>query len=258
MTVMLSGAVRGASRKVKGKMFDIAAHLLEADASDLELREGRIWIRGVNDESRSLSVADVGMKAYWHKLDLPEDMESGLEGSYTYDHPYTTYPSDDRKDLGAFYPIMGHAAHVVVVEVDVETGRVHFLKYVAVQDSGTVVNPRSLKGQIRGGIAQGIGLALIEEVAYGPDGQCLTSTFEDYLLPTAPDVPNIDVLHHETPSPFTEYGVKGGGEGGRMVAPPAVTRAVEDALSPFGLAIDEMPITMEKIALMVRDARARA
>ena len=258
MTVMLSGAVRGASRKVKGKMFDIAAHLLEADAADLELREGRIWIRGVNDESRSLSLADVGMKAYWHKLDLPEDMESGLEGSYTYDHPYTSYPSDDRKDLGAFYPIMGHAAHVVVVEVDVDTGRVHFLKYVAVQDSGTVVNPRSLKGQIRGGIAQGIGLALIEEVAYGPDGQCLTPTLEDYLLPTAPDVPNIDVLHHETPSPFTEYGVKGGGEGGRMVAPPAVTRAVEDALSPFGIVIDEMPITMEKIAMLVRDARARA
>ena len=153
---------------------------------------------------------------------------------------------------------MGHAAHVVVVEVDVETGRVHFLKYVAVQDSGTVVNPRSLKGQIRGGIAQGIGLALIEEVAYGPDGQSLTPTLEDYLLPTAPDVPSIDVLHHETPSPFTEYGVKGGGEGGRMVAPPAVTRAVEDALSPFGIAIDEMPITMEKIAMMVRDARANA
>jgi CO/xanthine dehydrogenase Mo-binding subunit len=256
MTVMLSGAVRGASRKVKKKMLDIAAHLMEASAEDLELRDGRIWIRGVADLERSVSVADVGMKAYWYKLDLPEDMESGLEGSFTYDHPYTSMPSEDRKDLGAFYPIMGHAAHVAVVEVDVETGRVTFLKYVAVQDSGTVVNPRSLKGQIRGGIAQGIGVALYEEVAYGPDGQCLTPTLEDYLIPTAPDVPNIDVYHHQTPSPFTEYGVKGGGEGGRMVAPPAVTRAVEDALAPFGITIDEMPITMEKIAMWVREARS--
>jgi CO/xanthine dehydrogenase Mo-binding subunit len=255
MTVMLSGALHGAAAKVKEKMFKIAGHLLEANADDLELREGRVWVRGTE---RSLSLADIGMKAYWYKFDLPPGMESGLEGSFTYDHPYTTPPSEDRKDLGAFYPIMGHAAHIPVVEVDIKTGEVRFLKYVAVHDVGTVVNPRSLQGQIHGGIAQGIGVSLYEEVRYSPEGQNLTTTFNDYLLPTAPEVPSIEVYHHVTPSPFTAYGVKGGGEGGRMVAPPAVTRAVEDALKPFGVKIDELPMTPEKIVKWVTQAQAQA
>jgi CO/xanthine dehydrogenase Mo-binding subunit len=192
------------------------------------------------------------MKAYWHKFDLPPDMESGLEGSFTYDHPYATAPSDDRKDLGVFYPIMGHAAHIPIVEVDITTGAVKFLKYVAVHDVGTVVNPRSLQGQIHGGIAQGIGISLYEEVRYNSDGQNLTATFNDYLVPTACEVPSIEVYHHETPSPFTAYGVKGGGEGGRMVAPAAITCAVEDALKPLGIKIDELPITPEKIVAYIQ------
>ncbi len=255
MTVMLSGAVRGASARLKEKMFKIAAHILEASADDLELVDGSIRVKGV--PGSSVSIADIGMKAYWFKLDLPPDIESGLEGSFTYDHPYTTKPSDDRKDLGAFYPIMGHAAHLVVVEVDVETGAVKFLKYVAVHDVGTVLNPRSLQGQIRGGIAQGIGLSLLEEVRYSKEGQNLTSTFVDYLLPSSNEVPDIEVYHHETPSPFTAYGVKGGGEGGRMVAPPAITSAVEDALRPFGMKIDEMPITPEKIVRWIKEAQVQ-
>jgi CO/xanthine dehydrogenase Mo-binding subunit len=244
MTVMLSGALYGAIAKVREKMFKIAGHLLEANQDDMELRQGRVWVRGTG---RSLSVAEIGMQAYWHKLDLPPEMESGLEGSFTYDHPYTTLPSADRKDLGVFYPIVGHAVHIPVVEVDIRTGAVKFLKYVAVHDVGTVVNPRSLQGQIRGGIAQGIGITLYEEVRYGPDGQNLTTSFNDYLVPTVREIPTIEIYHHETPSPFTTYGVKGGGEGGRMIAPPAVTRAVEDALKPFAIKIDELPITPEKI-----------
>jgi CO/xanthine dehydrogenase Mo-binding subunit len=142
---------------------------------------------------------------------------------------------------------MGHACHIPIVEVDIHTGHVSFLKFIAVHDVGTVLNPRSLQGQIRGGIAQGIGISLFEEVRYSDDGQNLSATFIDYLLPSATDVPNIEVYHHETPSPFTTYGVKGGGEGGRMVAPPAITSAIEDALKPFGVTISEMPITPEKI-----------
>jgi CO/xanthine dehydrogenase Mo-binding subunit len=247
LTVMLSGAVRGAATKVKDKMFKIAAHLLEANPEDMELRAGRVWVKGLNDEKRSLSIADIGMKAYWHKLDLPPDMESGLEGSFTYDHPFTSAPNAERTDLGAFYPMMGNAVHIAIVEVDVKTGKVTFLDFIAVHDVGTVMNPRALQGQIRGGIAQGIGIALLEEMRYGPDGQNLSSTFNDYLLPSALDIPNIKVFHHVTPSPFTTYGVKGGGEGGRMVAPPAVTRAIEDALAPFGVQISELPITPESI-----------
>ena len=255
MTVMLSGAVRGAATKVKEKMCKIAAHLLEASIDDMEVREGRVWVKGTD---RSLSIADIGMKAFWNKFDLPADMESGLEGSFTYDHPFTTPPTDDRKDLGVFYPIMGHAVHIPVVEVDINTGQVKFLKYLAVHDVGTVVNPRSLQGQIRGGVAQGIGVSLYEEVRYSPEGQNLTATLNDYLLPTIAEVPNIEIHHHVTPSPFTAYGVKGGGEGGRMVAPPAVTRAVEDALKPFGVKIDELPMTPEKIVRWVAQGQGQA
>jgi hypothetical protein len=209
---MLAGAVHGAAARLKEKIFKIAAHMLEASVSDLELVGGQVRVKGV--PSSSVSLADIGMRAYCFKLDLPLELESGLEGTFTYDHPYTTKPHDDRKDLGVFYPIMGHAAHLVAVEVDIETGAVLFKKYVAVHDVGTVLNPRSLQGQICGGIAQGIGLALLEEVRYGPDGQNLTSTFVDYLLPSASDVPAIEVYHQETPSPFTAYGVKDGGEAG--------------------------------------------
>src|SRR5437660_490202 len=254
MTVMLSGAVQGAAAKVKEKMYKIAAHLLEASLDDMEVREGRVWVKGTD---RSLSLTDIGMKAYWNKFDLPADMESGLEGSFTYDHPYTTAPSEDRKDLGVFYPMMRHAAHIPIVEVDINTGQVKFLKYLAVHDVGTVVNPRSLQGQIRGGIAQGIDVALYEEGRYSPEGQNLTATMNDYLVPTIAEVPNIEIYHHETPSPYTAYGVKGGGEGGRMVAPPAVTSAVEDALKPFDIKIDEMPITSEKIVRWVSQAQTQ-
>lgn len=255
MTVMLAGAVHGAAARVKDKMFKIAAHLLEANPEDMELREGRVWVRGLNDPDRSLSIADIAARAHFAKFDLPEGMESGLEGTFTYDHPFASPPNDARTDLGAFYPIMGHAVHIPVVEVDIETGRVTFLKFLAVHDVGTVVNPRSLQGQIRGGIAQGIGISLYEEVRYSPEGQNLTATFNEYLLPSATDVPDIEVYHHMTPSPFTEYGVKGGGEGGRMVAPPAITRAIEDALKPLGVTIDELPITPEKIVTWVKQAQ---
>ena len=115
--------------------------------------------------------------------------------------------------------MMGHAVHIVVVEIDVETGQVSFLSYLAVHDVGTVVNPRSLKGQIRGGIAKGIGVTLMEQIRHDAEGHALTGSFEEYLMPLAGDVPNVEVLHHETKSPFTARGVKGGGEGGRMGGP---------------------------------------
>jgi len=244
MTVMLSGAVAGASKKLKDKIFEIAAHQLEASLDDLELRDGVVSVQGTD---ASMSLADIGMAAYWQKASLPDGMESGLEASFTYDPPFFTLPNADRTDLGAFYPIVGHGCHVVVVEVDPETGQVEFLKYVAVHDHGTVVNPRSLEGQVRGGIAQGIGVALYERVAYDAEGRNLTASYDEYLLPGAPDVPRVEVAFLQTPSPWTAHGVKGGGEGGRMIAPPAVTRAVEDALAPFGARIDELPIAMETI-----------
>ncbi|MBV9354714.1 MAG: xanthine dehydrogenase family protein molybdopterin-binding subunit, partial [Chloroflexi bacterium] len=158
-------------------------------------------------------------------------------------------------DLGAFYPIVSHACHMPVVEVDTQTGQVTVLRYIAVNDSGTVMNPKLLQGQVVGGIAQGIGAAFLEEYVYDENGQLATSTFMDYLLPTAHDVPDIRVHHHETPSPFTEYGVKGGGEGGRMVAPTALASAVEDALRPLGVRVSELPMTPQRIVSWIEAAK---
>jgi CO/xanthine dehydrogenase Mo-binding subunit len=191
-------------------------------------------------------------------MDLPPGLETGLDASHTYDHPFTTKPSADRSDLGAFYPIVAHAAHVPVVEVDVETGLVRFLDYVAVHDCGTMLNPASLDGQIAGGIAQGIGTALYEELVYDPSGQLRTASFLDYLLPAAAEVPAIRIGHQETPSPYTPFGLKGSGEGGRMVAPAAITSAVQDALAPLGVDVTELPMTPDRIVRWVREARARS
>ena len=253
MTVMLTGAVVGASRKLKDKLARIAAHQFEAAPEDIVFADGRAMVRGVPD--KAMTYADLGLKAYWFKLSLPPGMESGLEARHTYDHPYLTMPSADRKDLGAFYPMMAHGAHIPVVEVEPATGRVRFLRYIAVHDVGTIVNPKSLRGQITGGITQGIGMALYEESAYDQQGQPLTGSFMDYLLPTALEVPAFEIGHVETPSPFTEYGVKGGGEGGRMIAPAAIAAAVEDALAPFGVRVDEVPLTPERLVTLVEAAR---
>ena len=254
MAVMLTGATAGAARTLKDKLARIAAHQLEAAPEDIAFADGKAMVRGMPD--KAMTYAELGLKAYWFKLDLPGDMQSGLEARHTYDHPYLTLPTADRKDLGAFYPIMAHGAHIPVVEVNPHTGQVKILRYVAVHDVGTVINPKSLRGQITGGIAQGIGMALYEQYHYDADGQPLTGSFMDYLLPTASEVPAVEIGHVETPSPFTQYGVKGGGEGGRMIAPAALASAVEDALAPLGVRIDELPMTPERLVDLVEAARA--
>ncbi len=255
-TVMVAGAVQGAARKIKEKMLKIASHKLEIAPEDLEFAEGKIRARGAPEKYMTLQ--EVATLAYLYKLDLPPDLESGLEADFVFDHPYTTKPSPDRKNLGVFYPFVGHACHIAAVEVDIETGQHRFLKYVAVHDAGTLVNPRSLAGQIIGGVAQGLGTALYEQYVYGPDGQLLTGSYMDYLIPTSMEVPRVEVGHHETPSPFTPHGIKGGGEGGRMMTPAVVAAAIEDALAPLGVRVNEVPITAEKILRWVDEARRRA
>jgi len=255
-TIMVAGAIQGAARRIKEKMLKIASHKLEAAVEDLEFAEGTIRVRGTPEKAMTLQ--EVGTLAYLFKLDLPPDIEeSGLQASYTFDHPYTTMPAPDRKNLGVFYPFMGHACHIAVVEVDVETGQHRFLKYVAVHDAGTIVNPRSLNGQIIGGVAQGLGTAMYEQFVYGPDGQLLTGSYLDYLIPTSMEVPKVELGHQETPSPFTPFGIKGAGEGGRMMTPAVVCAAIDDALAPFGVRVREVPVTPEKILRMIDEARQK-
>jgi CO/xanthine dehydrogenase Mo-binding subunit len=252
-TVMLAGAVEGATAKIKAKVRRATGYMLEANPDDLEWVDGGYQVKGSPEARKTL--AEIAVMLHLFKHSFPEDMESGLEESKVFDHPYTTMPSADRKDLGVFYPFMGHACHVPVIEVDIETGQVSFLSYAAVHDCGTLVNPRSLAGHIVGGTAQGIGTALYEEFVYDEEGQLLTSSYLDYLIPTAIEVPELKIGHHETPSPWTPHGIKGGGEGGRMMAPAAINVAVNDALAPLGVRLTELPMTPDRILAAIRAAR---
>jgi CO/xanthine dehydrogenase Mo-binding subunit len=251
-TVMLAGAVEGASAKIKAKARRAAAHLMEVDPEDLEWVEGGFQVRGVPDQRKGLD--EIAAMLHMFKHSFPEDLESGLEESKVFDHPYTTMPAADRSDLGVFYPFMGNACHVPVVEVDVRTGRVSILAYAAVHDCGTLVNPRSLSGHIIGGTAQGIGTALYEEFVYDEQGQLTTGSFLDYSIPTAMEVPELRIGHVETPSPYTPHGIKGGGEGGRMMAPAAINAAVNDALAPLGVRVTELPMTPDRLRAAIRAA----
>ncbi|GAY07953.1 xanthine dehydrogenase family protein molybdopterin-binding subunit [Pseudonocardia sp. N23] len=253
LTIMLSGATRGASRTIRDKMIRIAAHAMEMDPDDVECVDGTFRAKGA--PSTSMSMAEIGMRAHLFFHDTPEEESSGLVAVHTYDHPYSTPPSADRKDMGAFYPMVSHACHIPIVEVDPETGVVTLRAYYAVNDCGTLMNPTLVEGQIVGGIVQGIGAALMEEYRYGEDGSLDTPTFREYLMPSMHEVPEIVVEHLETPSPFTEYGVKGAGEGGRLVAPTAIASAVDDALKPLGVWVDELPMTPERVVGMVAGAR---
>ena len=252
-TVMVSGAVAGAAIQVKEKIKRIASQRLEVSEGDLEFRGGGVSVVGSPD--RRLSLSEIALSAYMFRLDLPADMESGLAAQSTYDHPLTTVPSEDRSDLGIFYPFVGHAWHMAVVEVDVETGKLEFLHYAAVHDAGTVVNPKTLKGQIIGGTIQGLGTAMYEEYLFDEQGRLRNETFEHYHLPSAMDVPRMIVEHLETPSPYTPYGIKGAGEGGRMLTPAILSGAIEDALEPYGVCITSLPITAERIVEWVAEAK---
>jgi carbon-monoxide dehydrogenase large subunit len=166
-------------------------------------------------------------------------MEPGLEVTRFYDPYYGTASS---------------ATHVAVVEVDRETCAVKVLRYIVVEDCGRVINPLIVEGQVRGGVAQGIGAALYEEVVYDENGQLLTGSLMDYLVPTAAELLPIEVHHVETPSPSTVGGFRGMGEGGTIGAPAALANAVSDALSPLGIEINELPITPNRLFRLIREA----
>ncbi|CAH1654342.1 xanthine dehydrogenase family protein molybdopterin-binding subunit [Chelatococcus sp. HY11] len=242
-TVMLAGAIAGATATLKTKIIRFGAHMLGVADDEVEVHDESVSVIG--DPSRRQSFADIARAAHSFRLSFPggEDFRSGLSAEHTYDHPYTTMPKADRSDLGVFYPIVGHACHIVVVEIDERTNQTRIVKYIAVHDAGTIVNPRIVEGQIRGGIAQGIGTALYEIYRYGEDGQLLTASLADYAIPTAHEIPDIVVDHVETPSPFTEFGIKGCGEGGRLACMPAVAAAIDDAFRGEGLFVAELPVT---------------
>jgi CO/xanthine dehydrogenase Mo-binding subunit len=254
MTVMVAGAAGRAAAVVKQKMKQVAAHLLEARVEDIEYDAVTRTFGVVGVPDRGLPFKQIANHANARSLHLPDGMESGLEATITYDHPAASLPNDALGSWGSFCPIMGFSVHVPVVEVDLETGQVRFLDYAVLHDCGTVVNPDALKGQVIGGVCQGIGTTLFEECRYDATGQPLFGSLRDYPLPTTMEMPHIRIGHLETPSPFTYRGVKGAGEGGRIVAPAAIVAAIEDALRPLGIQIHEIPMTPERLRAKIRGA----
>ena len=239
--VTASGAIKDSSDKVKEKVFAIAANVLEASESDLELRGGSVGVIGVPEMSMTLKeVARAALPGWIHQR--PEGIEAGLEGTAYYEPPTVTW---------------AYAANAAILEIDAQTGVVKIENYVEVHDAGTLINPGIADGQVKGGLVQGIGGGLFEELSYDEHGQLMTGSFMDYLLPTASDVPPINVIHTETPSPRNSFGFKGLGEGGAIAPPVVIANAVCDALKSFGTEINSTPVRAEQI-LNILDAGVAA
>ncbi|MCW0214812.1 MAG: xanthine dehydrogenase family protein molybdopterin-binding subunit [Pseudonocardia sp.] len=227
-------AARRAAGEVKDKALTLAAHLLEVDRADLEWRDGAAVVRGT---SRSVALGRIAVAATAWNAPLPGGMDWNLEATYQHQAAGIAF---------------SHATHAAKVEVDVATGQVEVVDYVVVHDCGTVINPTIVEGQVHGGVVQGIGGTFFEEFAYDANGQPLTPTLQDYLLPTVGDVPWIRTDHTESPTPLNPYGMKGAGEGGATGAPGALVNALQDALVPFGVTLtSDGPWTPEKVLALI-------
>ena len=234
-TVTAGSSVLLAARAVAGKAKKLASHLLEAAEHDLEIADGEVRVLGAPQLAVKLGeLARIlkGAPGYG----FPADIDPGLEANVNW-----------RTDALAY----ANACHVAEVEVDVETGGVTLVNYVAVQDSGTLINPMLVDGQVRGGIAHGIGNAMLEWMGFDESGQPVTTTFADYLLPGATEVPAIETHYLETPSPLNPLGAKGVGEVSTIPTAAAVISAIEDALQPFGVRIAQTPVTPQKLVELI-------
>jgi aerobic carbon-monoxide dehydrogenase large subunit len=228
-TVVGGAAVLKASIQVKDKMKKFAAHLMDASEDDLEFTDGRIGVAGSPD--RSMAFAEVAGAAL-AAANLPPDTEPGLEATSYFEPPNFTFP---------------FGTHAAVVEVSKDTGEVRIVRYVAVDDCGTVINPLLVEGQVHGGLAQGIAQALTEEVVHDENGQVLSGTLMDYALPTAELFPRFETANTVTTTPVNPLGAKGIGEAGTIAASPTIVSAVCDALAPFGVRHLDMPLKAEKV-----------
>jgi carbon-monoxide dehydrogenase large subunit len=225
-TPVAGAATAVVARNVRAKAQKIAAHLLETDEADVEWRDGKFSVKGAPDRSKTM--ADVAFAAYTNH---PEGMEAGLEGTHYYP-PNMTYP---------------FGTYAVVVEIDRGTGQWKPLKVVAVDDCGVRINPMIVDGQIMGGLTEGFAMAAMEQIAFDEDGNCIGSTFTDYLIPTAWETPSFELYETVTPSPHHPIGAKGVGESATVGSPAAFVNAIVDALAHVGVRNLEMPVTSDKV-----------
>ncbi|MBI1958764.1 MAG: molybdopterin-dependent oxidoreductase, partial [Candidatus Rokubacteria bacterium] len=234
-----TSAVALAARKLKAKLVEYAAHLMDMPPEQLEFRDGAVRAR--QGKGPSYSVKDLAGRAHWNTESLPEGMEPGLQATAVFG--FTVAKAVDAEDRVNSSNTYGFIAEVMAVEVDPETAAIRILRYATVHDAGTNINPMIAEGQIYGGALHGLGGALYEELAYDEDGHLLTGTFMDYLVPTACEAPTIEIAHVVSPSPLTPLGSKGLGESSSMTVPAVIANAVSDALSPLGIRINELPMT---------------
>ena len=222
-------AIHMSATKIKDKARRIAAHMLEAAPEDVVYEDGKLFVQGAPAEAKTFQ--EIALASYWYD-GLPEGLEPGLEATSIFDPKNFTWP---------------FGTHICMVEVDPDTGDTKVLRYVAVDDVGNVINPMIVEGMVHGGVAQGIGQALLEEGIYDDDAQLITGSMLDYAIPKAENVPSFETARTVTPSPANPLGVKGAGETGTIAASPAVINAVVDALSPFGVRHLDMPAKSEKV-----------
>ena len=235
------GAISKASEKLRSKMLRIASRMTEVPDEDLELAVG--MIRRKADATPLLPIKELAYRVLVQAGSLPPDEEPGLDATAHYEPPPSTH---------------ANATHIALVEVDRDTGKVAILRYIVVEDCGTIINPTVVDGQIQGGVAQGIGTALYEHAIYDENGQFLTGTLMDYIIPTAVDVPQVEIGHIESPSPYTPHGIKGMGEGGAIAPPAAIANAVADALAPFDVRVNAIPLTPERVLGWIEQYSASA
>jgi len=236
--VLAGGAATLAAQAVRDKVFNAASHLLEAAPTDLTAENGRVSVAGTD---RSLTFREVARAVYSEMGRLPIEARGELAATKTYDPVFGTTSS---------------ACHIATVEIDPQTYEVRVEDFVAAEDCGRLVNPLIVDGQVHGGIAQGIGAALYEEVIYDDQGQIQTASLVDYPVPSACEIPPMKVVHLEMESPTTLGGFRGMGEGGTIGAPAAVANAIADALAPLGIDINELPVTPERLFRLIKAARA--
>lgn len=229
-----------AADRVVDKAKKIAAHELEVSTEDLEFEKGVFKVKGVPGRERTFQEIAKAANYAWN---LPEGMEPSLEGQAFFDPENFVYP---------------FGTHIVIVEIDQDTGEIDLKRYIAVDDVGRVINPLTASGQVHGGIAQGVGQAMWEGVVYNDEGQLMSGTFMDYTMPKARFFPEIENSFTETMSPVNPLGSKGVGETGTTASIPAVMNAVVDALAPFGITDIDMPLTPEKVWRAIQKGREQA
>jgi aerobic carbon-monoxide dehydrogenase large subunit len=223
------------SRKIADKAKLIAGHLLEAAAEDIEIENGKLFVRGT--PSQSVTIQDVALAAY---SNLPDDMQYGLEDVHYYDPPNLTYP---------------YGSYVVVVEVDAETGQWHVQRMVALDDCGVRINPMIVDGQIQGGLTEGFAMSSMQWITFDPEGNCIGSNFTDYLVPTAWETPRFELLAMCTPSPHHPIGAKGIGESATVGSPAAFVNAVIDAVAHLGVRNIDMPLLPDRVWSAISEAQ---